>query len=65
MNMYKIFIEEDIDDIVEVKDGMGKILFLFNVFKLDEIDGYLEFIGIVLGELMKEDLKFKKENDVY
>lgn len=64
-NMYKILIEEDTDDTVEVKDGMGKTSFLFNALKSDEIDGYLEFTGTVLGELTKEDLKSKKENDVY
>ena len=61
--MYKILIE-DTDDTVEVKDGMGKTSFLFNALKSDEIDGYLEFTGTVLGELTKEDLKSKK-NDVY
>ena len=64
-NMYKILIEEDTDDTVEVKDGMGKTSFLFNALKSDEIDGYLEFTGTVLGELTKEDLKSKKEKDVY
>lgn len=49
-NMYKILIEEDTDDTVEVKDGMGKTSFLFNALKSDEIDGYLEFTGTVLGE---------------
>ena len=59
--MYKILIEEDTDDTVEVKDGMGKTSFLFNALKSDEIDGYLEFTGTVLGELTKEDLKSKKK----
>ena len=51
-NMYKILIEEDTDDTVEVKDGMGKTSFLFNALKSDEIDGYLEFTGTVLGCLL-------------
>ena len=34
--------------------------FLFNALKSDDIDGYLEFTGTVLGELTKEDLKSKK-----
>ena len=59
-NMYKILIEEETDDTVEVKDGMGKTAFLFNALKSDDIDGYLEFTGTVLGELTKEDLKSKK-----
>ena len=58
--MYKILIEEDTDDTVEVKDGMGKTSFLFNALKSDEIDGYLEFTGTVLV-LTKEDLKSKKK----
>ena len=48
-NMYKILIEEDTDDTVEVKDGMGKNSFLFNANKSDEINGYLELKGTVLG----------------
>ena len=59
-NMYKILIEDETDDTVDVKDGMGKTSFLFNALKSDDIDGYLEFTGTVLGELTKEDLKSKK-----
>lgn len=64
-NMYKILIEKETDDTVEVKDGMGKTSFLFNALKSDDIDGYLEFTGTVLGELTKEDLKSKQEDKVY
>ncbi|MCI2948174.1 osmoprotectant transport system substrate-binding protein/osmoprotectant transport system permease protein [Staphylococcus caledonicus] len=64
-NMYKILIEEETDNTVEVKDGMGKTSFLFNALKSDDIDGYLEFTGTVLGELTKKDLKSKKEAAVY
>ncbi|MBL7572711.1 ABC transporter permease/substrate-binding protein [Staphylococcus saccharolyticus] len=64
-NMYKILIEDETDDTVEVKDGMGKTSFLFNALKSDNIDGYLEFTGTVLGELTKEDLKSKKESAMY
>ena len=48
-NMYKILIEEETKNTVEVKD----------------IDGYLEFTGTVLGELTKEPLKSKEEKKVY
>ncbi len=58
-NMYKILIEET-KNTVEVKDGMGKTAFLFNALKSDDIDGYLEFTGTVLGELTKEPLKSKE-----
>lgn len=64
-NMYKILIEEETDDTVDVKDGMGKTSFLFNALKSDDIDGYLEFTGTVLGELTKEPLKSKEEHKVY
>lgn len=64
-NMYKILIEDETDNTVEVKDGMGKTTFLFNALKSDDIDGYLEFTGTVLGELTKEDLKSKQEDKVY
>ncbi|MCG7339739.1 ABC transporter permease/substrate-binding protein [Staphylococcus sp. ACRSN] len=64
-NMYKILIEQETSDTVEVKDGMGKTSFLFNALKSDDIDGYLEFTGTVLGELTKENLKSKQEGKVY
>ncbi|KRG09169.1 ABC transporter permease/substrate-binding protein [Staphylococcus sp. NAM3COL9] len=64
-NMYKILIEEETDDTVEVEDGLGKTAFLFNALKSDDIDGYLEFTGTVLGELTKENLKSKQEDKVY
>jgi osmoprotectant transport system permease protein len=64
-NMYKILIEENTNDTVDVKDGMGKTSFLFNALKSDDIDGYLEFTGTVLGELTKEKLTSKEEPKVY
>ncbi|MBI5974036.1 ABC transporter permease/substrate-binding protein [Staphylococcus canis] len=64
-NMYKILIEDETDNTVDVKDGMGKTTFLFNALKADEIDGYLEFTGTVIGELTKEELKSKDEAKVY
>lgn len=64
-NMYKIIIEEETDATVDVKDGMGKTTFLFNALKADEIDGYLEFTGTVLGELTKESPKSNEEKEVY
>ena len=42
-NMYKILIEEETDDTVDVKDGMGKTSFLFNALKSENIDVYLEY----------------------
>ncbi|QLK85504.1 ABC transporter permease/substrate-binding protein [Staphylococcus sp. 17KM0847] len=64
-NMYKIIIEQETDYTVDVKDGMGKTTFLFNALKADEIDGYLEFTGTVLGELTKETPKSQEESQVY
>lgn len=64
-NMYKILIEDETKDTVDVKDGMGKTSFLFNALKSGDIDGYLEFTGTVLGELTKEPLKSKDEAKVY
>lgn len=53
-NMYKILIEEETDYTVNVEDGLGQTSFLFNALRSDDIDGYLEFTGTVLGELVKE-----------
>ncbi len=64
-NMYKILIEEETDYTVKVEDGLGQTSFLFNALKSDEIDGYLEFTGTVLGELVKEPAESNKESEVY
>lgn len=64
-NMYKELIEEETDLSVEIKPGLGKTSFLFNALKADEIDGYLEFTGTVLGELVKETPKANTEAEVY
>lgn len=64
-NMYKILIEEETDYAVKVEDGLGKTSFLFSALKSDDIDGYLEFTGTVLGELTKEELDSKEEEAVY
>ncbi len=64
-NMYKILIEEETDYSVDVEDGLGKTSFLFNALRSDDIDGYLEFTGTVIGELTKEELDSKEEEAVY
>ncbi|MBC9874719.1 ABC transporter permease/substrate-binding protein [Macrococcoides bohemicum] len=64
-NMYKLIIEDKTDVNVEIEPGMGKTTFLFNALKSDNIDGYLEFTGTVLGEITKEDAKFTTEKEVY
>ncbi|TDM03651.1 ABC transporter permease/substrate-binding protein [Macrococcus carouselicus] len=64
-NMYKQLIEEETDVSVEIQPGLGKTSFLFNALKADEIDGYLEFTGTVLGELVKETPEGNTEEEVY
>ncbi|WP_414044778.1 ABC transporter permease/substrate-binding protein [Macrococcus equi] len=64
-NMYKLLIEEHTDVAVDVEPGMGKTTFLFNALKSDNIDGYLEFTGTVLGEITKENPEFTTEKEVY
>lgn len=64
-NMYKLLIEEQTDVNVEIEPGMGKTTFLFNALKSDNVDGYLEFTGTVLGEITKENPKFTTEKEVY
>lgn len=51
-NMYKILIEEETDYNVRVRDGLGSTSFVFNALLSDEIDGYLEFTGTVLMDLV-------------
>lgn len=64
-NMYKLVIEDKTDTTVEVSPGMGKTTFLFNALKSDDIDGYLEFTGTVLGEISKENPEATTEKAVY
>ncbi|UBH13656.1 ABC transporter permease/substrate-binding protein [Macrococcus armenti] len=64
-NMYKLVIEDKTDTTVEVSPGMGKTTFLFNALKSDDIDGYLEFTGTVLGEISKENPEGTTEKAVY
>ncbi|UOB21019.1 ABC transporter permease/substrate-binding protein [Macrococcus armenti] len=64
-SMYKLVIEDKTDKTVEVSPGMGKTTFLFNALKSDDIDGYLEFTGTVLGEISKEDPEATTEKAVY
>ena len=64
-NMYKIIIEDKTDLKVNVKPGLGKTSFLFNALKSDNIDGYLEFTGTVLGEITKETPKSSTEKAVF
>ncbi|WP_414055930.1 ABC transporter permease/substrate-binding protein [Macrococcus equi] len=64
-NMYKLLIEEHTDVAVDVEPGMGKTTFLFNALKSDNIEGYLEFTGTVLGEITKENPEFTTEKEVY
>ncbi len=63
--MYKILIEEVDQKYCRSEEWYGKTAFLFNALKSDDIDGYLEFTGTVLGELTKEPLKSKEEKKVY
>ena len=64
-NMYKILIEEETDYNVNVEDGMGKTSFLFNALESDDIDGYLEFTGTVLGELVNIPPDSNETDKVY
>lgn len=64
-NMYKILIEEETDYIVDVEDGLGTTTFVFNALQSDDVDGYLEFTGTVLGELTQEELESTEEEAVY
>lgn len=64
-NMYKILIEEETDYSVTVEDGLGKTAFLFNALNSDDIDGYLEFTGTVLGELVKIPPESNEADAVY
>lgn len=51
-NMYKILIEEETEFRVRVRDGLGSTSFVFSALESDEIDGYLEFTGTILMDIV-------------
>ena len=63
--LLRILIEEETDYNVNVEDGLGKTSFLFNALESDDIDGYLEFTGTVLGELVNIPPESNEAEAVY
>ena len=59
--MYKNFNRRRDQKYCRSERWYGENSILFNALKSDDIDGYLEFTGTVLGELTKEPLKSKEE----
>jgi glycine betaine/choline ABC transporter, ATP-binding protein len=66
INMYKILIEENMDNIdVELKSGFGKTSFVFNALKSGEIDIYPEFTGTAVFTFLKENPVSNDAVEVY
>ena len=66
INMYKILIEENMDNIdVELKSGFGKTSFVFNALKSGEIDIYPEFTGTAVFTFLKENPVSNDADEVY
>jgi glycine betaine/choline ABC transporter, ATP-binding protein len=66
INMYKILIEENIDNVdVELKSGFGKTSFVFNALKSGEIDIYPEFTGTAVFTFLKENPVSNDAAEVY
>lgn len=66
INMYKILIEENMDNIdVELKSGFGKTSFVFNALKSGEIDIYPEFTGTAVFTFLKENPVSNDAAEVY
>ena len=66
INMYKILIEENMDNIdVELKSGFGKTSFVFNALKSGEIDIYPEFTGTAVFTFLKENPVNNDAAEVY
>lgn len=64
-NMYKILIEEETDLTVRVRDGLGSTSFVFNALESDEIDGYLEFTGTILMDIVDSPPEVYDAESVY
>lgn len=65
INMYQILIEDETDLNVELKPGLGKTSFVFNALQSGDIDIYPEFTGTAINEFLKEEVKSKKDKEVY
>lgn len=66
INMYKILIEENMDNIdVELKSGFGKTSFVFNALKSGEIDIYPEFTGTAVFTFLKKNPVSNDAAEVY
>ena len=66
INMYKILIEENMDNVdVELKSGFGKTSFVFNALKSGEIDIYPEFTGTAVFTFLKENPVSNDAAEVY
>ncbi|AOM83027.1 ABC transporter permease/substrate-binding protein [Salisediminibacterium beveridgei] len=55
LNMYKILIEQDTDYKVVVEDGFGTTSFTFEALRAGDIDGYFEFTGTAIVNLLNEE----------
>lgn len=64
-NMYKVLIEDETDFTVRVRDGLGSTSFVFNALRSGEIDGYLEFTGTVLMDLVDSPPSSYNVDEVY
>lgn len=65
INIYKILIEEETDQEVELKPGLGKTSFVFNALQSGEVHIYPEFTGTAISEFLKDTAESTDSRKVY
>lgn len=65
INMYKLLIEQDTDYRVVLEDGFGTTDFTFQALSAGDIDGYFEFTGTAIVNLLNEEPVSNEERPAY
>ncbi|ADH99422.1 ABC transporter permease/substrate-binding protein [Salisediminibacterium selenitireducens] len=65
INMYKLLIEAETDYEVVLEDGFGTTDFTFEALRAGEIDGYFEFTGTAIVNLLNEEPVSNEERPAF
>ncbi|QKS71297.1 ABC transporter permease/substrate-binding protein [Paenalkalicoccus suaedae] len=65
INMYKLLIEENTDYEVVLEPGLGSTDIVFQALMNEDIDGYFEFTGTAISELLGVTPTSNEEEDAY
>ncbi|SDN32621.1 ABC transporter permease/substrate-binding protein [Alkalicoccus daliensis] len=65
INMYKLLIEEETDYEVILEPGLGQTDIVFQALLNEDIDGYFEFTGTAITNLLNEEPVSNDEQEAY